>query len=116
MSNLLTQILLGLVAVGFFSDLVKGFFQRKKVKSSADLDEANATQVIVTSTKALLGPLTERLETAERKVRDLTIDLAKAQEQVDEIVESLEKCGRENSRLLRENKRLRLRLNPEAGK
>lgn len=116
MNELTTQILLGLVAAGFFGDLIKGFFQRRKIKSSASLDNANATQIIVTSTKALLGPLTERLESAEQKVQHLTMELAKAQEQVDEIVENLEKCSRENGRLLRENKRLRLRLNPEGGK
>lgn len=116
MNDISTKILLGLIAAGFFGDALRGFFQRRKVKASASLDDANATQIIVTSTKALLGPLTERLELAERKVQTLTIDLDKCQEQVDEVVEKLERCNRENARLTRENKRLRLRLNPEGNK
>lgn len=114
MDDWFTKVLLGLVAAGFFTDITRGFFQRRKVKASASLDEANATQVIVTSTKALLGPLTERLALAEKQVQDLTIKLNEAQGYAEEIVDRLAACNRENARLTRENNRLR-KLRPQGG-
>lgn len=111
MDDILIKILLGLVAVGFFSDLLKGLFQKRKVKASANLDDATATQIIVTSTTTLLGPLTTRLESAEAKVAHLEKELTKAQRQVDEIVGRLTRCNQENTVLVREKTRLEIENN-----
>ena len=113
-SDIVTQILLGLVAIGFFNDVIKGFFQSRKVKASSNLDDANATQVIVTSTTALLGPLTTRLGHAEEKVAHLESELKKATTAAEEIVERLERCNRKNRQLEAENRRLKLLLQGEA--
>ena len=66
MNNLATQILLALVAVGFFSDLAKGFFQKRKIKSESHLDDANSVQILVGSATAMLGPLKQRVNELRR--------------------------------------------------
>jgi chromosome segregation ATPase len=110
MDDVLTKVLLGLVAAGFFTDIIKGFFQRKKVKSSANLDDATATQVIVTSTTALLAPLTNRLEKAEAQVQHLEGELRKVTRQAEGIIRQLDTCTAANRRITEENIRLRAKL------
>jgi septal ring factor EnvC (AmiA/AmiB activator) len=110
MSDLITQILLGLVAVGFFSDLAKGFFQKKKINSEAKLDDANAVQVIVGTAASMLEPLSKRLKEAEEEVTNLRKELREARSEAAQLVSQLQASTAENKRVTAENRKLRLKL------
>lgn len=114
MSELITQILLALVAVGFFSDLAKGFFQKKKMNSEANLDDANSVQVLVGSATVMLAPLKERVHELEEEAKALRKELNDARGQVqgyanqlNTATHQLELATAENQRVTRENRRLR---------
>ena len=117
MSDLLTQILLGLVAVGFFSDLANGVFQKRKIKASANLDDANSVSVIVGSATELLIPLRARVTELEAEAVLLRNELKQARgevqrysNQLNAASNRLEVATEENQRITRENKQLRAAL------
>lgn len=110
MSDLVTQILLGLVAAGFFTDLARGFFQKKKINSEAKLDDANAVQVIVGTATSMLKPLTDRVKEAEDEATKLRQELREARAEVGKLVTQLQESTAENKRVTIENRRLRIRL------
>lgn len=114
MSDLITQILLGLVAVGFFSDLAKGFFQKKKLNAEANLDDANSVQVLVGSATTMLAPLKERVHELEEEAKLLRTELNQARSEVQRYANQLstathqlELATEENRRVTTENRRLR---------
>jgi len=117
MDDLVTKILLGLVAVGFFSDLAKGFFQRKKINSESNLDDANAIQVIVGSSITMLTPLKTRIGELESETTILRNELRESRDEVVRTTrllhaanDQLEASTAENKRVTAENKRLRIQL------
>lgn len=110
MSDIITQILLGLVAVGFFSDIAKGIFQRKKVSSSSNLDNANATKIYVDSASAMLTPLTNRLREAEDEATLLRRELQGVRRELQEATSILVDAREEIERLTTENVQLRAQL------
>jgi len=110
LSNLTTQILLGLVAAGFFGDLLKGFFQRKKVSASSNLDNANATKIYVDSASAMLTPLTNRLREAEDEATLLRRELQTVRSELQKATNSLIEARQENERVISENQVLRAQL------
>ena len=65
-SELVNQILLGLLASIWIGDFVKGIFQKGIVKANANLSDANATQVLVGTATEMLEPLSRRVKEAER--------------------------------------------------
>jgi septal ring factor EnvC (AmiA/AmiB activator) len=109
-SELITQILLGLLASIWIGDFVKGLFQKPKVKSDAKLSEANATQVLVGTATEMLEPLSRRVKEAEDEAKNLRQELRAAREEVSKLVTQLQECTAENKRVTSENKRLRARL------
>jgi chromosome segregation ATPase len=116
-SNILTQLLLALVAVGFFSDLAKGLFQKKKISSEANLDDANSVSVIVGSATELLIPLRARVTELEAEATLLRNELSQARGEVQRYSNQLEAASsrlelatEENQRITRENKQLRAML------
>jgi predicted RNase H-like nuclease (RuvC/YqgF family) len=117
MPDYLTQILLALITAGFFGEVVRGWLQRKKVKSAVGLDDANATQIIVGSATSLLSPLRLRVEELETETTVLRRNLVDAntkvialETKVEELVALLNKTTAENKRVTEENRKLRLRL------
>lgn len=117
MDDLATKILLALVAAGFFTDLAKGFFQKKKMNSEAKLDDANSVQVLVGSATTLLQPLNDRIHELEAEVGALRRDLGKARteaqryaNQLSTASTQLERATAENTRVTKENRRLRTML------
>lgn len=108
--DLLTKILLAIIAAGFVGDLTKGFFQKKKVNSSANLDDASAIQVIVSSANALLTPLTNRLAEAENEAVTLRRELQQARQEIHRTMNELIEVREENQRVTAENQQLRNRL------
>lgn len=110
MSNLATQILLGLVATGFFADVAKGLFQRKKVNSSSNLDDANATKIYVDSASAMLTPLTNRLREAEDEATLLRRELQSVRTELQQATSALVEAREEIQELTRSNTRLRAQL------
>lgn len=110
MSDVITQILLGLVAVGFFSDVAKGLFQRKKVASSSNLDDANATKIYVDSASAMLTPLTNRLREAEDEATLLRRELQSVRTELQQATGALVDAREEIQKLTRDNVQLRAQL------
>lgn len=117
MDDLATKILLALVATGFFADLAKGFFQKKKMNSEAKLDDANSVQVLVGSATTLLAPLNARIHELEEEVTKLRNDLGRARteaqryaNQLNTASHQLERATTENERVSKENRRLRTML------
>lgn len=110
MSDIIEKVLMGLIAVGFFGDLAKGFFQKKKITSSSNLDDANSTKIIVDSASALLKPLTNRLREAEDEATLLRRELHKARGELQLAMDELVAVRQENSRVTLENRQLRERL------
>lgn len=114
MDDLLTKILLALVAGGFFADLVKGFFQKKKMNSEAKLDDATSVQVLVGSATTLLQPLNDRIHELEDEVKAVRNELNKARteaqrfaNQLNTASHQLDQATAENTRITKENRRLR---------
>lgn len=107
-SNLVTQILLGLVAAGFFGDIARGVFQRNKVKASANLDDANATKIYVESASAMLTPLTNRLREAEEEATLLRQELRMTRQENLRATNALIAAREEIQKLTEENRVLRL--------
>lgn len=109
-SELITQVLLAVLACAWIGDFIRGLFQKKQVDAAANLSDANATQVIVASTTTLLKPLQDR-------VNELEAELVNARKEVRKLVTQLHDSSEENSRITRENRmisdenrRLRLKL------
>lgn len=109
-SELITQVLLAVLACAWIGDFIRGLFQKKQVDAAANLSDANATQVIVASTTTLLKPLQDR-------VNELEAELVNARKEVRKLVTQLHDSSEENTRITRENRmisdenrRLRLKL------
>lgn len=117
MNDLATKILLALVAAGFFTDLIKGFFQKKKMNSEAKLDDATSVQVLVGSATTLLAPLNERIHELEDELKAMRVDLGKARTEAQKYANQLSTASNqlqlataENTRVTKENRRLRAML------
>lgn len=109
-SELITQLLLAVLACAWIGDFIRGLFQKKQVDAAANLSDANATQVIVASTTTLLKPLQDR-------VNELEAELTNARKEVRKLVVQLHNASDENTRITTENRlisdenrRLRLKL------
>lgn len=109
-SNWVQNILLGLIAIGFFNEVIKGVFQKKKISSSSNLDDANATKIVVDSASALLKPLTNRLREAEDEATLLRRELHNARGELQLAMEEMRDLRQENVRVTSENRQLRERL------
>lgn len=123
-SELVTQILLGLLASIWIGDFVKGIFQKGIVKANANLSDANATQVLVGTATEMLEPLSRRVKEAEAETAQLRKELKDARdeahscsrevkiarEEVSRLVSQLQEATAENKRVTLENRKLRARL------
>jgi septal ring factor EnvC (AmiA/AmiB activator) len=104
------KILVVLLTGGYLVEIIKGLFQKRAVKSAAQLNDANATQVIVASTTTLLKPLQDRIQ-------ELEAELVEARQEAKKMVKEMKQVTAENTRLTSENmainaenRRLRLKL------
>jgi septal ring factor EnvC (AmiA/AmiB activator) len=109
-SETITTILLAILACAWLGDFVRGLFQRQTVKADANLSDANATQVIVTTATTMLEPLSARVKEAEGEAAKLRQELRDARSEVGKLISQLQECTAENKRVTAENKRLRLEL------
>lgn len=109
-SELITQILLGLLGLAWIGDFVRGLFQKPKVKADANLSEANATQVLVGTATEMLEPLSKRVKEAEAETVLLRREVREARDEVSKLVSQLQECTAENKRITQENRKLRARL------
>lgn len=123
-SELVTQILLAVLASIWIGDFVKGIFQKPKVKADANLSEASATQVLVGTATEMLEPLSKRVREAEAEAAQLRQELREARdeasscrsavrearEEVSKLVSQLQEATAENKRVTLENRKLRARL------
>lgn len=109
-SELLTQILLGLVGLAWIGDFVRGMFQRKKVKADTNLSDASATQVIVSSATVLLKPLQDRIHELEAEVVEMRKEINRGVKQLQKSTEENRRLTSENRMISDENRRLRARL------
>lgn len=123
-SELVTQILLGLLASIWIGDFIKGIYQKPKVKADANVSDANATQILVGTATEMLEPLSKRVREAEaeaaqlrKELRDAKDDASRcsaevrvAREEVSKLVTQLRECTAENKRVTLENRNLRARL------
>jgi predicted RNase H-like nuclease (RuvC/YqgF family) len=117
MSDIITQILLALVAAGFFTDVVKGIRERRKITAAANLDDANSVQVLVGSATTMLQPLKDRVAELEREAKLLRTELSQARGEVQRYSDQLHTASHqleiataENQRITRENRQLRTML------
>lgn len=116
-SELVTQILLAVLACAWVGDFVRGLFQKKLVKADANKSEANATQVIVGTATTLVVPLSNRIKELETETTILRNSLREANEEIARTTKLLniannriEATTAENKRVTNENRRLRLQL------
>lgn len=98
-SEQLTQILIGILACVWIGDFIRGVFQKKKTGSEANLNDANAVQVIVGSAATVVAPLKERVE-------ELQQDLTEAKGEVERLITQLQAATAENQRITVENTRI----------
>lgn len=108
--DVIVKVLVVLLTGSYLVEIVRGIFQKKVVKSTAHLNDASATQVIVASTTTLLKPL-------QLRVDELEAELVEARKEAKKLVKSLQDATAENTRLTAENmainaenRRLRLKL------
>jgi len=108
--DVIVKILVVLLTGSYLVEIVRGIFQKKVVKSTAGLNDANATQIIVASTTTLLKPLQTRVD-------ELEAELVEARKEVRKLVKQLQETTAENTRITSENiaitaenRRLRLKL------
>lgn len=109
-SERVTQFLLAFIAAGWLGDIVRGYYQNKKIKANQGVTDANATQIIITSATTMLEPLTRRVKQAETDAESLRKDLIEARREVAKLVAQLQESTAENKRVTSENRRLRVRL------
>lgn len=109
-SERITQFLLAIIAAGWVGDMIKGYYQNKKIKANQVMTDASATQIIITSATSMLEPLTKRVKQAETDAESLRKDLIEARREVAKLVAQLQESTAENKRVTNENLRLRVRL------
>jgi predicted RNase H-like nuclease (RuvC/YqgF family) len=109
-SEIITQILLAILACAWIGDFIKGFYQRKKVQAETSHTEASATQVIVGTATTLVAPLAARIKELETETTILRTSLKEATAEADRLVRQLENATSENKRVTAENRQLRLKL------
>lgn len=95
----MTVILLAILSCAWIGDFIRGQFQKRKIKSEANLSDANAVQVLVGSAATVVAPLKERVE-------ELQKDLAEAKDEVDKLIIRLQEATAENQRITAENQRI----------
>ena len=109
-SELVTQILLAVLACAWIGDFIRGLFQKKQVDAAANLSDANATQVIVASTTTLLKPLQDRVNELEDELREAKKQATRLVRQLETATEENRRITAENRMISDENRRLRLRI------
>lgn len=121
MDDLIVKIVVAILACAWLAEVVKGLFQKRKVDSSANKDDADGAQIIVNSAKVLLEPLTEKIREAEVEITSLKRSLRGAENQVvslksqlREATDQLSAATAENQRVTTENRQLRRLLAGEA--
>lgn len=121
MIETIAQIMILLLGCGWVGNVILAFFQRKRVKASANLDDATATQVLVGTATSMLAPLSTRINELESEAVGLRKELKQAKDEMHRLNRSLyeanqrlEQTTAENQRITAENRVLRLRLQNES--
>jgi uncharacterized protein (DUF3084 family) len=116
-SETITTVLLGFLSLAWIGDLIRGMFQRKKVQSETQVDEANATQILIAGANTLVTPLTNRLREAEdeatllrRELQAVRKELQTTLQELNDARTELKMERAENRRVSNENRRLRAQL------
>jgi hypothetical protein len=105
-SDKIVVILLGLLTCAWIGDLIKGFYQRRKVQADSNLSDANATKVIIGTAATLLSPLKTRVEELEAEVAEAKSEVRKLVKQLQDATAENQRITFENQRVTEENKRV----------
>jgi uncharacterized protein (DUF3084 family) len=107
-------ILIAILGCAWIADLVKGWFQRRKVQADSEVSEAKATQVLIAGANLLVTPLTNRLREAEdeatllrRELQGVRQELAATMTELHEARNELIAERAENKKVTTENRKLR---------
>jgi hypothetical protein len=92
-SEVIGPVLVALVTGGFLRDVLKGFLQKKIIKSQVNKSEAEAAAVIVSTATSILAPLNLRMAEMNEELvhlREEVKEIPKLREQVRVLTERLE--------------------------